>query len=146
MKTLKHTFTVSKLSLNGKKEEIVEEHFTCSFALTHAAHRLFEESYGKSLLGTFSKSKEQINEKLLEPKFIIGLASACYYTNQNGVLNQNDVTFNEFLESEVINSLTLDIEFISSLFEMVGHALPKEKAKKSKGKCNSGKKRQDIVK
>lgn len=131
MKIVKHEFIVRNLAIVDKKEEIAEEHFKCSFALTHTSHRLFEESYGRSLLGSFAVQKENFQSKLFEPRFVLALAAASFYTTEGAIVNQTDATYESFLDSPASLAVTSDIGFMEKLFTMVSESLPQEPKKKA---------------
>ena len=135
MKILKKTIKYESLGMIDGQPAIVEHSKDCYFAMTLKAHKKIEQELKKPLMKLLQQSADG-DFALVSADVASTIMSACYFTTENGAIHQDDVTFNEFIESGACESIS-DVDTLAELTELiVDYFGLNEKAKtfESKGK------------
>ena len=135
MKILKKTIKYESLGMIDVQPAIVEHSKDCYFAMTLKAHKKIEQELKKPLMKLLQQSADG-DFALVSADVASTIMSACYFTTENGAIHQDDVTFNEFIESGACESIS-DVDTLAELTELiVDYFGLNEKAKtlESKGK------------
>lgn len=135
MKILKKTIKYESLGIVGGQPAVVEHSKDCYFAMTLKAHKKIEQELKKPLMKLLQQSADG-DFALVSADVASTIMSACYFTTDNGAIHQDDVTFNEFIESGACESIS-DVDTLAELTELiVDYFGLNEKAKdfESKGK------------
>lgn len=139
MKIFKHTFKIPQLAVvNDELVEVDPKEETYTFTLLHSGIGVFEENYGKSLIGALMAyqkltKEEQVVELLDDKRFISELAAASYVKMENGKFENNRATADEFKHKEVAEHLS-DIDFIVGLIQMASATISNNTKQKTQGK------------
>ena len=135
MKILKKTIKYESLGMIDGQPAVVEYSKDCYFAMTLKAHKKIEQELKKPLMKLLQQSADG-DFALVSADVASTIMSACYFTTENGAIHQDDVTFNEFIESGACESIS-DVDTLAELTELiVDYFGLNEKAKtfESKGK------------
>ena len=117
MKILKKTIKYESLGMIDGQPAIVEHSKDCYFAMTLKAHKKIEQELKKPLMKLLQQSADG-DFALVSADVASTIMSACYFTTENGAIHQDDVTFNEFIESGACESIS-DVDTLAELTELI---------------------------
>lgn len=150
---IKHTFYVEQVSVVDGELVVGDPiEYTYNFTLLIKGFDLFEREYGKPIMQVLTKLFKETgvedfdnidkagtikniinaNETLFDAKFIKALACASYVKINNSMPINNDITVQEFKESEVYELVTSDLDFITELLSMTLDCLNRKEENKKK--------------
>lgn len=117
MKILKKTIKYESLGMIDGQPAVVEHSKDCYFAMTLKAHKKIEQELKTPLMKLLSKSADG-DFALVSADVASTILSACYFTAENGAIHQDDVTFNEFVESGACEAIS-DVDTLSQVTELI---------------------------
>lgn len=117
MKILKKTIKYESLGMIDGQPAVVEHSKDCYFAMTLKAHKKIEQELKKPLMKLLQQSADG-DFALVSADVASTIMSACYFTTENGAIHQDDVTFNEFIESGACESIS-DVDTLAELTGLI---------------------------
>lgn len=140
MKIFKYSFTPEKIVTDKKTGEprvIKGKKRKLFFAYTHESNGIFEELFEKPLLSIVDiKDKKNETENFLkvitDKKFILCLAASSYLEMQDGKYCNSIFNADKFIDTEGIEILVNDMDFITGLIDCVFDSLPSSGKKGTK--------------
>lgn len=142
MKIFKYSFIPEKIVIdkkNGEPKVIRGKERKLFFAYTHESSGIFEELFEQPLLSVLDvKDKENKTQKYLkiitDKKFILCLAASSYLEINDGKYCNSTFNADKFIETDGIEVLTNDMNFITGLLDCVFDSLPSASNKKGNRK------------
>lgn len=142
MKIFKYSFIPEKIVIdkkNGEPKVIRGKERKLFFAYTHESSGIFEELFEQPLLSVLDvKDKENKTQKYLkiitDKKFILCLAASSYLEINDGKYCNSIFNANKFIETDGIEVLANDMNFITGLLDCVFDSLPSSSNKKGNRK------------
>lgn len=117
MKILKKTIKYESLGMIDGQPAVVEHSKDCYFAMTLKAHKKIEQELKTPLMKLLQKSADG-DFALVSADVASTIMSACYFTTEAGAIHQDDVTFNEFIDSGACESIS-DVDTLAELTELI---------------------------
>lgn len=144
MKIFKYSFTPEKIVTDRKTGEprvIRGKKRKLFFAYTHESNGIFEELFEQPLLSVIDvEDKKHKTQKVLkiltDKKLILCLAASSYLEQQNGQYCNSIFNANKFIDTEGIDVLVNDMDFITGLIDCVFDSLPSSGKKGTKKTVN----------
>lgn len=145
MKIFKYSFIPEKIIIdkkNGEPKVIRGKERKLFFAYTHESSGIFEELFEKPLLSVLDvKDKENKTQKYLkiitDKKFILCLAASSYLEINDGKYCNSTFNADKFIETDGIEILANDMNFITGLLDCVFDSLPSPNKKGNRKKANT---------
>lgn len=124
MKVITKKLEVEKLVLVDGVPTVSKESKTLYFAMNLKAQRMIEEKLNKPLVSLFSgKNQNELVETMMEANTLLTLIGACYLCTDNGTIRQDEVSMNEFIQSEysqIVTNQDLIGEIANAIAEYFG--------------------------
>ena len=119
MKVIKKNVEVESIELVNGEPTVIANPVTLYFAMNLKAQRIIEQETKTPLMKFLNfTDKEKATEKLFDSDSMLSIASACWLKVENGKIEQNEVTAQEFKDSNYAE-LIGDLDFKISLYTMI---------------------------